>query len=263
MITMLDSIDASILPAGDYAYAGYVNGRWQTYTSLKWRFPTSDILSITVTASANADCLDVETGDATTSQALSWVKRRLAAGAFRPCLYASVSTMQSFLPELTDTVGDLSRIRLWTAHYQAQHMCGPHSCGQLAVEADGTQWTDQWEQKNIDASECQDDFFRSAPKPTPPDPIPGWETDLMNSLPTLQQGSKDQPGSVAFVHRCQALTRVIGQINDLNLAAGLSTDGDFGPATKSGVEQVQKFFKLTADGVVGPKTWAVLVSGAP
>ncbi len=38
-ITMFDSIDISTLPEGDYAYAGYVDGRWATYPKLKIKFP--------------------------------------------------------------------------------------------------------------------------------------------------------------------------------------------------------------------------------
>ncbi len=39
----------------------------------------------------------------------------------------------------------------------------------------------------------------------------------------------------------------------------VSTDGDFGPATETAVKQFQKQAKLTADGVVGPKTFAKLI----
>lgn len=40
----------------------------------------------------------------------------------------------------------------------------------------------------------------------------------------------------------------------------LATDGVFGSATKSGIEAFQKYWDLTADGVVGKKTWASLCS---
>lgn len=46
----------------------------------------------------------------------------------------------------------------------------------------------------------------------------------------------------------------------IKLKAGQSTqvDGAFGSATDTGVKNVQKFFGLTVDGIVGPKTWAIL-----
>lgn len=38
----------------------------------------------------------------------------------------------------------------------------------------------------------------------------------------------------------------------------LRVDRDFGPSTHSAVVRLQQFFKLTPDGIVGPKTWGVL-----
>ena len=39
-------------------------------------------------------------------------------------------------------------------------------------------------------------------------------------------------------------------------------DGDFGPITKTAVEQFQQY-NLTVDGIVGPQTWAALGGGVP
>ena len=85
---------------------------------------------------------------------------------------------------------------------------------------------------------------------------------MMNVLPTLQQGAQDQPGQVFFVTRVQALAGVIGNVNSLPAASNLADDGVFGSATTAAVKAVQQLFGITRDGIVGPQTWSVLVTGS-
>lgn len=84
----------------------------------------------------------------------------------------------------------------------------------------------------------------------------------MNALPTLQQGAQDKPGHIYFVSRMQALVKVIGEINNLAAAACQLTTGMFDSATTDALKQVQSHFGLTVDGVCGPKSWSVLVTGS-
>jgi peptidoglycan hydrolase-like protein with peptidoglycan-binding domain len=46
----------------------------------------------------------------------------------------------------------------------------------------------------------------------------------------------------------------------INRKAGgnIIVDNDFGAKTEDRVQDVQRLFKLPADGVVGPKTWGVI-----
>lgn len=260
MITMFDSVDVSQMPAGPgFAYAGYVNGRFQTYQSLLKKFPGSHILSIAVTADADADCLDVETGDATVAQVGDWVIRQLSRGVSRPCLYASVSQMAPVIRAVhAADAAALNQVRLWTAHYTFKsHVCGPASCKALSLTADGTQWTDRSRGRNLDESVLLDDFFNTAPSggSAQGTAVPAWEDAIMNKLPVLKLGAKDT--SMPWMVR-----RVQGLCLALLPGVKLAIDGSFGPSTETAVKQIQTSHKLAVDGVVGPKTWAVLVTGS-
>lgn len=92
--------------------------------------------------------------------------------------------------------------------------------------------------------------------------VPDWQEAMMNKLPVLKQGATDKAGQVFYVHRLQALAKVYGEINSLAAAACLSTSGTFDAATTAGVKAIQASRKLTADGIVGPVTWSVLIAGS-
>lgn len=44
------------------------------------------------------------------------------------------------------------------------------------------------------------------------------------------------------------------------LCVDVTVDGIFGPKTEAGVKQMQGFFGITADGIVGPMTWQALLA---
>jgi hypothetical protein len=142
---MFDSVDLAQIPAGAQAAACYVNGRFANSAEARDRFPRARILTIAVTADADADCLDIETGDATPGQAAAWFLRQKARGVSRPCLYASASVMDTqVIPALNAAGIGAGEIRLWSAHYtMAAHICGPATCRAMSISADGTQWTDR------------------------------------------------------------------------------------------------------------------------
>jgi hypothetical protein len=166
-LTMYDSTNVGTLPHGAGAYAGYVQGAFPTFAALQRLFSASGahLLSIAVFASGDADCLDIEPGDATIAQAPGWVKRQLARGAHRPCLYTSVSNMDALVTTLGGAGISHAEVRLWSAHYgQGKHICGPATCGLTRHACDGTQWTDAALGRSLDESILLSDFF-SAPPP--------------------------------------------------------------------------------------------------
>lgn len=172
---MFDSIDVGEIPAGAAAVAGYVNGRWPTEAVLEKRFPKAFHLSIAVTSSADADCLDVEQGDATNDSAVPWFKRQLDRGLKHPKLYTSVSNVEALRARLKAAGFDVPYDDLWSAHYSYRpHLCGP-ACGfNMRGTVGATQWTNRYAGRNLDASLVTDAFFSKAPVATV-EPVPVGE----------------------------------------------------------------------------------------
>lgn len=255
MISMFDSVTVSELPSGSgYAYAGYTGGNWPTYKAVVAKFPGHQVLSVAVNASEIAQALDVEAGDATPGQAPGWYSRMRAAGVSRPCFYASVSNMQQVINSLEDDGIARANFRLWSAHYDGQHLCGPSSCGEVRIAMDGTQWTDTALGRNLDESLLVANFFGAAA----PTPAPGPTTidagAILATLPILASGANDSKLSHRYVARVQTLCNLIEN-------TGLKIDGVYGATTVAAVKKVQTAYKLSADGVTGADTWKVLVCG--
>lgn len=172
-LTMFDDVTLRLLPGGADAYAGYVNGLYANFNALSAKFPNAHLLDISVFASGDATCLDVEQGDATIAEVYGWFKRQRARNVYRPVIYTSASNLHQL--ELTMTANGFPRdsYRVWSAHYgMGQHICGPNafgpgrSCG-YPVQADGTQWTSTALGRSLDQSLLAGDFFDKPPVPLP------------------------------------------------------------------------------------------------
>jgi peptidoglycan hydrolase-like protein with peptidoglycan-binding domain len=212
-----------------------------------------------------ADVLDIEAGAATPASAPGWVRRALASrisqtrpGQRSPAVYMSQSRVAEVVNALTNG-GIGSGVGLWIAHFgltqaQATQMVltggGPFPV--IGVQFRNT--------PAFDVSVFSSDWLATGSQQPPT--VPAWETTMMNVLPTLQQGAQDRPGQVFFVRRVQALANVIGTVNNLPPAANLTEDGTFGPVTTAAVKAVQQMFGIAQDGIVGPQTWSVLVTGS-
>lgn len=159
-VTMYDSVDLGQIPSAAQAVAGYVGGRWPTFTQLASRWPHAHRLSIAVAASQDAECLDIEQGDATPDEAPAWVRRQQARGVKRPVVYASVSQMPKVRGVLAAHGVSRDQVREWTAHYTGKpHRC-TSACGfGYTGEADATQYANNALGRTLDASLCSPYFF--------------------------------------------------------------------------------------------------------
>jgi hypothetical protein len=236
---MYDSIELGQIPADPFAVGAYVNGAWATAVQAAQLFPHARVLTIAVTAGADAEALDVETGDAAPADAPAWSVRQRGRGVARPCLYADASTMETGIVPLVRS-GALPRalVRLWSAHYTGTaHICSPASCGLVSIGMDGTQWTDRAMGRNLDQSLLLADFFGAVPAPEPkpappaapptvPAPWREWTTAGMDSLAglagsrgaevstVLRVTAERSPGSVFTPEVSQYLNRVFaGEVN--------------------------------------------------
>jgi hypothetical protein len=207
---MLDDVNLTIL--GEYAktahaLAGYVDGSTQsdvTWPTLLKDYGNGDwfLLSIDVQndPSAHAQCLDIETGDASPADAPSWWRATREAGIkardlrWYPKLYASRDTMPGVLKAMDAQKIDRAHYRVWSAHYtDKEHICAPDTCG-AAFYADATQWTDQYQGVSLDASSCYGRFFDGPPSNTVVGParhVADGTVSLDTKAGTLHSNVKD------------------------------------------------------------------------
>lgn len=161
---MYDSIYPANIPADAQVVAGYIGGKWPTYASgeLARRFPKAIRISIAVASRYDAECLDVEPGDATPALAPAWVKRQIARGIWKPIVYCSLSAVPAVLNAMRAAGIERDAWRLWTAHYTGHaHVCGPRNC--RCIQADATQWTSHALGRALDQSLLLPSFWKPQP----------------------------------------------------------------------------------------------------
>ena len=159
---MYDDVTVSLIPVDAVAVAGYVDGRWPTYSQLAKKFPhAKHLVSIAVFSRDNADALDVEPGDAAPAEAAAWVKRQHSLGHKRPIVYTNASHGQALVNLLSQAGLKYGVDYLWwSAHYTYKpHLCSPRCGFGLKVIAHATQWTDKANGKSLDESLCSAAFF--------------------------------------------------------------------------------------------------------
>ena len=187
---MADSVTVTNLPDGFDLYGGYTDGLYANMTALKARFPDKPLVGFTVFASdLYGDCLDVETGDASPTEAPGWIVSRRQQGHPGPLVYCS----ESIWPQVraafqTQNVPEPGYI---IAGYPGS--AGP--AGMYPPPAVGHQWIDRGP---YDESVVVDYLpgIDPAPVPIPPIPVPlpedpdmitSYVTEIAGAAPKQQQ----------------------------------------------------------------------------
>lgn len=143
-LTMYDTTTLDVIPPQAAAVAGYVNGRFANYGQVTSMFPRAKHVSISVTSTDSATCLDVETGDATPESAARWVIDQHARGLKRPWIYCNKSTLPSVTASLKTAGISRSSYVLWIAD--------PTNRPHIVRGADATQWGWHALGRNLDVS---------------------------------------------------------------------------------------------------------------
>jgi len=203
---------------------GYASGTY-AWTQADYNlFPKSAHISIATDASVDAgDVLDVENGAASPAETEAWIRKRKAAGYYRPTIYCSLSAV----PAVRAGTGPWKLgvdYDLWVADWTGKpHVAYP---GAVVTQYASLSWADR-------------DVAYDAGWPHRKKAGPVQE-------PELREGAT---GAAV-----KTLQRRLNAVNDAKLAV----DGVFGPQTEAAVKAFQRKEKIAVDGVVGPQTWSKL-----
>lgn len=166
-----DDTDTTKLPTIADVFAGYVNGRYANFTTLRRTHPGAKYyLSIDVNGSRpDADVLDIEAGDAKVTYAPvwfgNWHKQAAVPMVPKPIFYTSASDVSALNAVMARAGISRDRYYVWSAHYTGtEHICGA-GCG--FPTADMTQWTDKALGRSLDESLIHDYVFEVVPVSTP------------------------------------------------------------------------------------------------
>ena len=230
-----------------------------------------DVLIADVEISAGADGMEgygTESAARRSHTGLRELPRGLAPGS------AGSGALQ-FLQDVQAAAGPQCRVLLYTDVYMAQNLLGACSAyplflayyaGAPAVPAPWRRWT-FWQPRAGGGQGGGDlDYFNgdetalrawAHASPVPPG---NWTEALVDNLPTLALGAKDNgPSATWYVHRLQNEVAGYGRWNGLGAVTVIPDDGSYGPGTQAAVEAVQRHAGLSVDGVAGKDTWTVLI----
>lgn len=155
LLTMFDAVTVDNIPVTARYVALYADGQFNNLAAGRAHCPHAEVLTITVIPANTGECCDCEVGDLTVAQAETWVVERLAAGVYRPCVYADADRWEN-QGLASALAGYGSRIRRWVAAY-------PGTGANVPVGYDAHQYATG----ELDTSVCLADFFDGPPSPPP------------------------------------------------------------------------------------------------
>jgi hypothetical protein len=156
LITFYDAVTVENIPAAATHVAYYVDGTFANGDAMRQRFPKATMLSITVEGSV-ADACDCETGDMTVATAAAWAHARVAAGQYRPIVYANLNTWADLgLMNALAPLGD--KVRRWLAEW--------NNVADIPAGYDAHQYATG----SVDTNVAYPEFFATAPAHPKPKP---------------------------------------------------------------------------------------------
>lgn len=168
LVQMFDSVTAADIPLTAPAVAGYVGGSFPNFSLIVARCPKALHKSVAVNAGEDADCLDIESGDAVPADGPAWIRRQIARGVKLPCIYADASEMVDVIAVMRGAGIKDAAWSAWVADWNHVQdlmtidgkLCLAH---QYVTEPNGI---------NIDVSVCDPAFFGT---PVPAVNLPHYE----------------------------------------------------------------------------------------
>lgn len=92
-----------------------------------------------------------------------------------------------------------------------------------------------------------------------PDDLPSQMSEWLTRFPTrTEREAADQPFARRGSPKAEGIKNIQRPLNDLGHTPALAVDGAFGPKTEAAAKLFQQRNGLSADGIVGNKTWKKL-----
>lgn len=151
-----DAVSAVNLPPDALYGFYYADGPYANLAAVRARCPHAKLQSITVLG-GDADNCDSETGDLPIPQTIAWVERRLAAGAYRPGVYANRDRWINL--GMIDSLAKYgNRIKRWQADFDG--------IAEIPAGFDAKQFATGF----VDQDICLESYFDTAAPPPPAPP---------------------------------------------------------------------------------------------